>query len=92
MQTLEPHAPLLGVALASIGAVYLGYLYLLSRREAPVSFNVPLPAEVRSSWKGKNWEDVQGEERRVLEGQVKGVSCSFLRSQLRYILLLSSMP
>ena len=74
MERLESQAPWLGVALASIGAVYLGYLYILSRREAPVSFNVPIPPEVRPDWVGRNWDDVHGEERKVLEGQVKGVS------------------
>jgi hypothetical protein len=69
--------PWLGVALASFGAVCLGYFLILSRREGPVSFNVPLPPEVRPTWTGRDWDDVQGEEKRVLEGQVKGVSCPF---------------
>lgn len=56
------------------GTVYLGYLYFLSRREAPVKFDVPLPPELRPDWKGKGWEDVEGEERKILEGQVQGVS------------------
>lgn len=61
------------VALVSVGAVYLSYLYVLRQREAAVTFNVPLPGEVRGNWNRRTWEDVQGEERRVLEGQVKGV-------------------
>ena len=77
MEHLETQAPLLSVALVSVAAVYLGYRFILSRQEAPVSFNVPIPAELRPDWAGKNWDDVQGEERRVLEGQVKGVSPSF---------------
>lgn len=65
------------VALVSVGAVYLSYLYVLRQREAPVTFNVPLPKEVRGNGHGnvRTWEDVQGEEKRVLEGQVRGVSC-----------------
>lgn len=67
-------AQFIGVALVSLAAVYLGYLYILSRREASVSFNVPLPAEVRKSTPGRQWEDAQGQEKRVLEDQVCGVS------------------
>lgn len=74
MEALEVHAPWLGVALVSISAVYLSYLYVLCKKEAAVSFNVPLPSEVRANWPGRNWEDVQGEERKVLEGQARGVS------------------
>jgi hypothetical protein len=74
MEALEAHAPWLGVALVSIGAVYLGYLYVLCKKEAAVQFNVPLPPEVRANWPGRNWEDVQGDERKVLGGQARGVS------------------
>ena len=74
MEALEVHAPWLGVALVSISAVFLGYLYVSCKKEAAVSFNVPLPPEVRANWPGKNWEDVQGEERKVLEGQARGAS------------------
>lgn len=68
------HAQLAGVALASLLAVYVGYLYILSRREAAVTFNVPLPQEVRKSGDGKKWDDVQGQEKRILEDQARGVS------------------
>lgn len=61
-------------ALASLIAVYGGYLYIQCRREAPVSFNVPIPPEVRPDWVGRKWEDVQGEDRKLLEGQARGVS------------------
>ena len=74
MESLDPVLPWLVVALTSIGVVYLGYLHILSEREEPVSFNVPVPPEIRPDWVGRNWDDVQGEERKVLEGQVKGVS------------------
>ena len=74
VERIESQCPLIGVALSSFVAIYLGYLFVLSRREAPVSFNVPIPPELRSNWAGKNWDDVQGEERKVLEAQVKGVS------------------
>lgn len=59
-------------ALASLIAVYGGYLYIQCRREAPVSFNVPIPPEVRPDWVGRKWEDVQGEDRKLLEGQARG--------------------
>ncbi|KAJ5313606.1 phosphotransferase family protein [Penicillium atrosanguineum] len=66
------HAQLAGVALASLLAVYVGYLYILSRREAAVTFNVPLPQEVRKSGDGKKWDDIQGQEKRILEDQARG--------------------
>jgi hypothetical protein len=68
------HAQCIGVALVSVAAVYIGYLYILGRREAAVAFNVPLPAELRKGAAGRQWEDAQGQEKRVLEDQVRGVS------------------
>jgi hypothetical protein len=70
----KEHAQCIGVALVSLAAVYVGYLYILGRREAAVSFNVPLPAEVRKGTPGRQWKDAQGQEKRVLEDQVRGVS------------------
>jgi hypothetical protein len=64
--------------LASLLAFYFGYLYLLSCREAPVKFNVPLPPPLRSDWQGKKWEDLKGEEKKILDDQVQGVSSSSL--------------
>ncbi|KAG2418864.1 hypothetical protein HFD88_001966 [Aspergillus terreus] len=72
MDPLYDHAPWLGVALVSFGAVYLGYLFVLGRREAPVAFNVPIPPEARQNATIRKWEDVQGEEKKVLEGQARG--------------------
>lgn len=69
------HAQWAGVALVSLAAIYAGYLYIQCLKEAAVSFNVPLPAEVRNSVGGKKWEEVTGAEKRVLEDQVRGVSC-----------------
>lgn len=71
---LRTQAPLLGVTLLSLAAAYLGYLYVLGRKEAAVSFNVPIPPEIRANWKGEKWDSLQGEGRKVLEGQVRGVS------------------
>lgn len=69
------HTHHVGIAVLSLAALYLGYLYLLGRREAPVVFNVPVPAEIRPNWTGKTWDEIpQEEEKRVLEGQVRGVS------------------
>jgi hypothetical protein len=73
IDTLASNAQLLGVAAISVVAIYLGYALVLSSKEAAVTFNVPLPAEVRANWTGKKWEDAQGEEKKVLEGQVRGV-------------------
>ena len=70
----EEHAPLIGVALASLLAVYVGYLYVKCQREAAVAFNVPVPSEVRNSNKGKKWEEAKGLQKQVLEDQVRGVS------------------
>ncbi|KAL2007389.1 hypothetical protein VTN00DRAFT_8827 [Thermoascus crustaceus] len=58
--------------LASLVALYGGYAYILCRREAAVSFNVPLPPEVRADWVGRDWDDVQGEDRKLLEDQARG--------------------
>ncbi|RAL02685.1 aldehyde dehydrogenase family protein [Aspergillus ibericus CBS 121593] len=69
---LRAQGPLLGVALLSVGAAYLGYLFLLGRKEAAVSFNVPIPPEIRANWKGEKWDSLQGEGRKVVEGQVRG--------------------
>lgn len=68
------HGQLIGVALVSLVAFYVGYCYILSCKEAAVTFNVPLPSEVRNSSGGKKWDEVQGQERRVLEDQASGVS------------------
>lgn len=78
------HAQLIGVALVSLAAAYVGYLYVLSQREAAVTFNVPLPAEVRKSGEGKKWDEVQGQEKRVLEDQARGVSDTRLVVLLRW--------
>ncbi|KAJ5895956.1 uncharacterized protein N7473_005355 [Penicillium subrubescens] len=67
------HAQWAGVALVSLAAIYAGYLYIQCLKEAAVSFNVPLPAEVRNSAGGKKWGEVTGAEKRVLEDQVRGV-------------------
>lgn len=74
MEIVEPHAQWLGLTLATLSALYLSYIYVSSKREAAVPFNVPLPPELRAnwSWTGRNWEDATGEERRVLEGQARG--------------------
>lgn len=61
--------------LASLLALYVGYLYLLTCREAPVKFNVPLPPPLRSDWQSKKWEDLQGEEKKIVDDQVQGVRC-----------------
>lgn len=78
--TLETNRVWLGVAFLSLGAVYLSYVYVLCKREAAVAFNVPLPPEVRGNWTGRKWDEVQEEERAVLEGQVRGVSIAFFYS------------
>ncbi|KAA8643327.1 hypothetical protein EYZ11_000895 [Aspergillus tanneri] len=71
MESLYEQAPWAGVALASLGAIYLGYIFVQGQREAAVAFNVPIPPEVRANWRGKTWDDVRGEEKKVLEGQVR---------------------
>ncbi|KAH2256240.1 hypothetical protein KXW14_005738 [Aspergillus fumigatus] len=78
IDTLATNAQLLGVAVISVAAIYLGYAFVLNGKEAAVTFNIPLPAEVRANWTGKKWEDVQGEEKKVLEGQVRGADANAL--------------
>ncbi|KAJ5092434.1 hypothetical protein NUU61_007304 [Penicillium alfredii] len=63
------HAPWIGVALVSLVAVYAGYLYIRCQKEAAVAFNVPVPSEVRNSSTGKKWEEVQGQQKQVLQDQ-----------------------
>lgn len=77
-QISTEHAQFIGVALVSLAVAYVGYSYILSQREASVTFNVPLPAEVRKSAEGKKWDEVQGQEKRVLEDQARGVSGAIL--------------
>lgn len=62
-------------AIVSVLALYVGYLYILSLAEAPVTFNVPLPEQLRTDWDGTKWEDLEGDRKQILEGQVQGVSC-----------------
>ena len=68
------YAPHIGVALTSFVAVYVGYLYLQSWREAAVVFNVPIPFEVRKNGSIKAWDEVQGQPKLVLQDQARGVS------------------
>lgn len=75
----EEYVPYIGVSLASLLAVYVGYLYILSRKEAGVNFNVPTPLEVRNRGSSKTWEDIQGQQKMLLQDQVRGVSISLSR-------------
>ena len=61
-------------AIVSVIALYVGYLYILSLSEAPVTFNVPLPEQLQADWEGTKWDDLKGEEKKILEDQVQGVS------------------
>lgn len=74
MELLEPHTQWLSIALVSISALYLTTIYVSHKRESAVPFNVPLPPEIRSNynWAGKNWDDITGEKKRVLENQARG--------------------
>ena len=62
-----------GAVIVAILAVYAGYLCILSLAEAPVTFTVPLPEQLREDWDGTKWDDVTGEEKKILENQVQGV-------------------
>ncbi|CAG8933497.1 unnamed protein product [Penicillium salamii] len=66
------YVPHVGVALTSLLAVYVGYLYIQSWKEAAITFNVPIPTEVRKSGTGTTWEEVQGQQKMVLQDQVRG--------------------
>ncbi|KUL91991.1 hypothetical protein ZTR_01361 [Talaromyces verruculosus] len=59
-------------ATVSVIALYVGYLYILSLAEAPVTFNVPLPEQLQADWEGTKWDDLKGEEKKILEAQVQG--------------------
>ncbi|PTU18818.1 hypothetical protein P175DRAFT_0503623 [Aspergillus ochraceoroseus IBT 24754] len=71
-ELLRGHASTLGVSLLSFSAVFLGYLFVVSGREAAVPFTVPYPPEIGANWVGKKWEELQGEERKIIEGQIGG--------------------
>ncbi|KAJ5173722.1 uncharacterized protein N7500_001653 [Penicillium coprophilum] len=66
------YAPYIGAALTSLVAVYVGYLYLQSWREAAIVFNVPIPSEVRNGGSIRTWDDVQGQQKMVLQDQARG--------------------
>lgn len=77
------YTPNIGVAFASLVAAYVGYLYTQSWKEAAVAFNVPIPPEVRNNKSVKTWDEVQGQQKMVLQDQARGVSrdhpsCLFL--------------
>lgn len=61
------------VVIGTILAVYLGYAYLQSLAEAPVSFNVPLPKEIRADWIGTTWDELTGDDKKLVEDQIHGV-------------------
>lgn len=85
-QVTPEHAQWAGIAVVSLTAVYVGYLWSLSLKEAAVTFNVPVPVEVRNSADGKQWETVTGMEKRILENQVRGVSLHVSRARRRRVL------
>ncbi|OQE34885.1 hypothetical protein PENCOP_c015G06470 [Penicillium coprophilum] len=66
------YAPYIGVALTSLVAVYVGYLYFQSWREAAIVFNVPIPSEVRNGGSIRTWDEVQGQQKMVLQDQARG--------------------
>lgn len=67
------HLTLILVAIFSLLAISLGSVYFHPRKEHAVTFNVPLPPEVRPNWAGQRWDDISGQEKQILEGQVRGV-------------------
>ncbi|KAL4803269.1 Aldehyde/histidinol dehydrogenase [Aspergillus unguis] len=73
-EQLQSQAHTLGIALLSLGAIYVGYLFIAGSRESPVLFSVPSPPEISDDWNGTKWEDLpEGSEgRKVIEGQVRG--------------------
>ncbi|KAL6236054.1 hypothetical protein BDW75DRAFT_207961 [Aspergillus navahoensis] len=68
----QTHA--LGIAILSLSAILLGYLFAAGSKESPVSFTVPNPPEINPGWEGSKWKDLPegSEERKVIEGQVLG--------------------
>ena len=65
-------------ALATIVAFSVAYYYVLSGREAPVHYDVPLPPEIRPGWEAQSFDDLNSEDRKILEAQIQGVrTCSF---------------
>ncbi|KAL4927516.1 aldehyde dehydrogenase family protein [Aspergillus undulatus] len=73
-ELIQDQAHALGIAALSLSAVLLGYLFIAGSRESPVSLTVSNPPEISDKWTGTKWEDLPegSEERRVIEGQVRG--------------------
>jgi hypothetical protein len=61
------------LALATIVAFSVAYYYVLSGREAPVHYDVPLPPEIRAGWEAQSFGDLNSEDRKILESQIQGV-------------------
>jgi hypothetical protein len=76
VQQLQNQCHTFRLAVLSLAAVLLGYLFIAGSKEAPVTFNVPHPPEIEDNWTGTKWEDLPkgSQERRVIEGQISGVS------------------
>ncbi|KAL4917662.1 Aldehyde/histidinol dehydrogenase [Aspergillus aurantiobrunneus] len=73
-ELVQSQAHALCLAILSLSAVLLGYLFIACTRESPVSFTVPHPPEINNDWTGTKWEELPegNEEKRVIEGQVRG--------------------
>ncbi|KAL4905279.1 hypothetical protein BDW74DRAFT_153353 [Aspergillus multicolor] len=73
-EQLQDQSHALGIVALSLSAILLGYLFIAGSRESPVSFTIPNPPEISPDWSGTKWEDLPegSEERKVIEGQVRG--------------------
>ncbi|KAL2828158.1 Aldehyde/histidinol dehydrogenase [Aspergillus cavernicola] len=73
-ERLQDQSPTLVIAVLSLSAVVLSYLFIVGSKEDPASFTILNPSEIESDWAGIKWEDLpEGvEEKRVVEGQIRG--------------------
>ncbi|KAL1959161.1 hypothetical protein VTO42DRAFT_2666 [Malbranchea cinnamomea] len=60
------------LVLSAVFAIKLGYAYILAKREEPIDFAVPKPAELHPDWQGTQWSEITGKDKEILEGQAKG--------------------
>jgi hypothetical protein len=63
----------LATVLIIICATIWTYSYIVALQELPVDYQVPTPPELSTHWYGKEWHEVGGKDKEILEGQATGV-------------------
>ena len=71
-------SPLVSILITICTTTILAYRYILARRELAVDYRVPAPPELSAHWHGKEWHEVRGKDKEILEGQANGVRALLL--------------